>query len=97
MSTLRVSLFWGEDVISTETIQRAESRALVVLTEGKASPEAAKSGYDLWKRRKLGDPLPKAEIKRLYDLWVAAEQAAEAVLEEGLSDGRLVCAELALS
>lgn len=101
---IHLFLLLGEECVSDETITRAKAVASDIIEKGGSTPEEAKKGFDRWRamtreeraasRSKNG---PDTGVKRLYDLWVAADDAAETVLEESLADSSQVCGELMVS
>lgn len=89
---LHLTLAWGEELITTETMERAKTAAQAVIEHAGTTPCQAKVASDTWlslepAERALarGKTGPHVEIARLAAVWISAENAAEAVLEQGLA------------
>ena len=89
-----LSVRWAAEHLTTEQIQRATAAAIAEIMASGVPPIVARDAYSFWETLNWVDLSLAPALKPLVEAWIAAANAAEEILEEGLEDEMLVCGEL---
>jgi hypothetical protein len=95
-NTFVLNVRWGAEHLSAEQIRRAVAAASTEIMASGVPPLVARDAYRLWETLNRIDRSMAPALKPLVEAWIAAANAAEEILEEGLEDDILVCGELTI-